>query len=445
MQRENNRYGNTAAREKKPGMAGGSAAPDKSEGYFHNRDSPMKAKAGFDSQTWLLLIVSGLFAAANALSGTFVNVYLWKAKSDFALIGWFAFAHQVTMGLTFWLAGKWVKEHNKMHSLRLGVAVAALFYSIVLLLQQQAVEYVWLLGIVQGLSSGFFWLAFNVVYFEVTSADNRDRFNGWAGLLGSGAGMIAPWISGWLITRLPGTSGYRLIFAISLAVFVVGVVFSFFLKKRKVSGKYEWTHGYRSLTKRDGPWKRVFAALIAQGIREGVFGFLIGLMVYIATSNEMRIGNFSLVTSAVALVSFYVVGKWLKPAYRKWGMLTGVIMMIVVILPFFWRVNYTTLLLFGIGVALFIPLYTIPMTSSVFDIIGRDRESAEHRVEYVVLRELGLNFGRMFGTIVFIIVVSWTTAPAAINWLLLGVGSSPLLAWALMRNKLTHAQSGKSR
>lgn len=445
MQRKENRYGGTAAREGKSGLRVVFTATEREKGDVHHRDSAAEKHAGFDMQTWLLLIVNGLFAAANALSGTFVNVYLWKVKNDFALIGWFAFAHQVTMGLTFWLAGKWVKEHNKMHSLRLGVAIAALFYSLVLLLRQQAIDYVWLLGIVQGLSSGFFWLAFNVVYFEVTSADNRDRFNGWAGLLGSGAGMIAPWISGWLITRLPGTTGYRLIFAISLGIFVVGVVVSFFLRKRKVSGKYEWAHGYRSLTKRGGPWLRVFAALIAQGIREGVFGFLIGLMVYIATSNEMRIGYFSLVTSAVALVSFYVVGKWLKPAYRKRGMLIGVIMLIAVILPFFWKVNYTTLLLFGIGVALFIPLYIVPMTSSVFDIIGQDRESAEHRVEYVVLRELGLNFGRMFGTLAFILVVSWTTAPAAINWLLLGVGSSPLLAWALMRNKLTPVQSGKSR
>lgn len=406
-----------------------------------------KRQAGFDSQTWLLLVVSGLFGVANALSGTFVNVYLWKAKNDFALIGWFAFANQLTMGLTFWLAGKWVKEHNKMNSLRLGIAVAALFYTIVLLLQQQAIHYVWVLGLVMGLSSGFFWLAFNVVYFEVTSPDNRDRFNGWAGLLGSGAGMIAPWISGFLITRMPGTNGYRLIFAISLAVFVVGVVVSFFLKKRKVPGKYEWAHGYRSLTKPGSPWKTVFVALIAQGVREGVFGFMIGLMVYIATKSEMRIGNFSLITSGVGLISFYAVGKWLKPAYRKWGMLVGVIMMIAVILPFFWRVDYSTLLLFGIGIALFIPLYSVPMTSSVFDIIGQDRESAEHRVEYVVLRELGLNVGRMLGTIVFILVVSWTTAPSAINWLLLGIGSSPLVAWLLMRGMLNavHVQSDKFR
>jgi YQGE family putative transporter len=456
MQRDQLRFGEMAARGGNAGTAGAGGRGTGKSNYFSGRDEgDARSKqtkreggrggAAFDAQTWLLLLVNGLFAAANALSGTFVNVYLWKAKNDFALIGWFAFAHQITMALTFWLAGKWVKEHNKMNSLRLGVAVAALFYLIVLLLQQQAVHYVWLLGGVLGLSSGFFWLAFNVVYFEVTSPHNRDRFNGWAGLIGSGVGMIAPWISGWVITRMPGTSGYRLIFAVSLGIFVIGVVVSFFLRKRKVSGTYEWMYGYRTLAKPGSPWKPVFVALIAQGVREGVFGFLIGLMVYIATKNEMKIGNFSLITSAVGLVSFYVVGRWLKPAYRKICMLVGVAMMIAVILPFFWQVSYATLLMFGIGVALFMPLYTIPMTSSVFDIIGRDQDSAEHRVEYVVLRELGLNFGRMLGTIAFIIVVSWSTAPQVINWLLLGIGSSPLIAWLFMRNRLVPLQSGKFR
>ncbi|MDF2724317.1 MAG: transporter [Paenibacillus sp.] len=443
MQQFDNRGGDAAVRQR---WTRPSEATSRADDSRQRSDDGDKGKhSRFDAQTWLLLIVNGLFAVANALSGTFVNVYLWKAKNDYAMIGWFAFTHQITMALTFWLAGKWVKEYNKMHSLRLGVAIAALFYMLVLLLQQQAVSYVWLLGSVLGLSSGLFWLAFNVVYFEVTTPDNRDRFNGWAGLFGSGAGMAAPWISGLLITQLPGTNGYRLIFGISLAVFVVGVVVSFFLKKRKVAGRYEWAHSFRALTKSGGPWKIVFGALIAQGVREGVFGFLIGLMVYIATKNELRIGTFSLVTSAVALVSFYVVGKFLKPDYRKWGMLVGVCAMISVILPFFWKVNYMTLLVFGIGTALFIPLYTVPMTSSVFDIIGQDRDSAEHRVEYVVLREIGLNVGRMVGTIAFIIVVSWTTAPMAMNILLLAIGSSPLLAWAFMRNRLHPVQSDKIR
>jgi MFS transporter, YQGE family, putative transporter len=410
-------------------------------GANHGDHGAQKKKGGgagsFTAQTWLLLAVNGLFGAGNALSGTFVSVYLWKAKNDFALIGWFAGIQQVAMAVTFWIMGKWVKEHNKMNALRLGVLVSALFYGLVLLLGQSAVSYVWLLGLVQGMGSGLFWLSFNVVYFEVTDPDSRDRFNGLAGLLGSGAGMLAPWLSGFLITRMSDTSGYRLIFSLSLAVFVLGAFTSFFLKKRKAEGHYQWFFFVQCIRGGDGVWKKMFLAMMAQGVREGVFGFLISLMVYISTKNEMKLGNFSLVTSAVAFVSFYLAGRLLKPRFRKWGMLLGVMGMIVVIVPFFWVVNYTTLLVFGIGTALFIPFYTVPVTSTSFDLIGRDAESASRREEFIVLRELGLNTGRMLGILAFLAVIMYSPTPLSINLLLLGVGSSPLLVWVFMRGLLT--------
>ncbi|MCZ8519392.1 MULTISPECIES: MFS transporter [Paenibacillus] len=387
--------------------------------------------APLEGQARLLLTVNGLFAAANALSGTFVNVYLWKSKGDFTLIGWFTLVTHLTMALTFWLAGKWVKEYNKMNCLRAGVAVAALFYTLVLSFGDRAAEWFVPLGMVIGLSSGLFWIAFNVVYFEVTDPDNRDKFNGWAGLIGSFVGMVAPWISGFLIVRLQAAQGYRLIFSLSLIVFLIGVVVSFFLKKRKASGTYEWLLTWRCL-RRDAVWRTIGLALVAQGMREGVFGFMIGLLVYVHTGSEMSLGNFSLITSAVALLSFLAAGRMLKPRYRHTAMLIGAAMLVLIILPFFWKVNFTTLLVFGIGAAIFFPLYGIPMTSMVFDRIGSDEESARRREEYIVLRELALNGGRLLGTSVFIAVVSFTQSPAVLNWLLLALGSSPLLAWYWM-------------
>ncbi|AEI45324.1 MFS transporter [Paenibacillus mucilaginosus] len=406
-------------RTEKGDPAGGGAPKRK------GRSAPLEAQAK------LLLTVNGLFAAANALSGTFVNVYLWKSKGDFSLIGWFTLVTHLTMALTFWIAGKWVKEHNKMNCLRAGVAVAALFYTLVLWFGDRAADWFVPLGMVIGMSSGLFWIAFNVVYFEVTGPDTRDKFNGWAGLVGSFIGMVAPWISGFLIVRLQAAQGYRLIFTLSLAVFLVGVIVSFFLKKRKSSGTYEWFLTWRCLRK-DAAWRTIGLALMAQGAREGVFGFMIALLVFVHTGSEMSLGNFSLVTSAVALLSFLVAGRLLKPGSRRKAMLIGAAMLVLIILPFFWRVNFTTLLIFGIGAAIFYPLYGIPMTSIVFDRIGSDEESAKRREEYIVLRELALNGGRLLGTTVFIVVVSLTQSPAALNWLLLALGSSPLLAWYWM-------------
>jgi len=189
---------------------------------------PTREKGALDSQSRLLLIV---------------NVYLWKVKSQFAPIAWFAFTTHLAGALTFWLAGAWVKRYNKMNALRLGMAMSAVFYSLVLVLGTKVVSYAALIGGVQGMAAGFFWLAFNVVYFEITEPDNRNLFNGWAGLLTSAGGMLAPWISRLLISRLTDAKGYTLIFTLSLALFVVGVVVSFFLKKRQSEGVYAYRHG----------------------------------------------------------------------------------------------------------------------------------------------------------------------------------------------------------
>ncbi|MBD2848446.1 MFS transporter [Paenibacillus sp. IB182496] len=400
-----------------------------------------RKKGALDRQAALLLAVQGLYVVANALSGTFLPVYLWKVSQSFLVIGWFTFAQYALGGLTFLASGKWVKAYNKMNCLRLGVVLNGVFYSAVLLLGASARPFAVPLGMLSGIASGFFWLAYNIVYFEITEPDNRDRFNGWAGLLGSGAGIVAPFISGLLITSFAGNRGYRVIFTISLILFGAGALVSFFLHKRKASGQYDWLLGWRALRDREQPWRRVAGALTAQGIREGVFLFVIGLMVYLVTRDERQLGNFSLWTSLVGLLSFWLAGARLKPSWRSGAMLLGAGMATLAVLLLLPGVGYSSLLLFGLATALFLPLYTIPMTSSVFDLIGASAQNASRREEYIVLREMGLVLGRLIGLAVYLVVVARTQSLPALTWLLLGVGAAPLVGWWLMRRQLRAAPS----
>ncbi|OBZ11838.1 MFS transporter [Bacillus sp. FJAT-27264] len=395
----------------------------------------MKA-ASTKVQASLLLGVNGLFLLAGALSGTFLNVYLWKSRQDYMMIGWFTVAQQIALGLSFWLAGKWVKERNKMSALRLGIAVSGLFYLIVLGIGGNAIQYIWPLGLLLGVAIGLFWLAFNIVYFEITDAKNRDFWNGWMGLLGSLTGIVGPWLSGWLISSLSGERGYRTVFMISLGIYGAAVVLSFFLKKRKSEADYGWLEPWRQL-KSSGQWRRVAAGLFFQGLREGVFSFLIGLLVFVAAKEESKLGQFALVTSAVSLVSYWVAGKFFKPIYRSAGMLIGGVLLVGVITPLLWQVNYGTLLIMGIGTSLFIPLYMLPMTSTSFDLIGESEESVSNRVELVVLRELSLMSGRLLGILVFVGVLSVSRSPRTITVLLLVLGAAPLGSWLILRRSLS--------
>ena len=154
-------------------------------------DQLSRSQVKLDSQAVLLLVILTMFNTATALSGTFIPVYLWKESQSYALIGWFSFCQFAMVGISCWLAGKWVKQFNKMHALRLGVALSGCFYLSVLLLGAKSQNYFILLGMLSGIASGLFWLAYNVVYFEITGPDNRDRYNGWGGLLASGARMLS--------------------------------------------------------------------------------------------------------------------------------------------------------------------------------------------------------------------------------------------------------------
>jgi YQGE family putative transporter len=345
-------------------------------------------------------------------------------------------------GLLFWLAGKWVKEHNKMIVFRLGIVLSGCFYFTVLMLGSSAHRYVVPIGILDGLALGLFWLSYNIIYFEVTEADNRDRYNGIAGLLGSAAGIVAPWLSGFIITSSRDEVGYRIIFTTSLIVLAGAVIGSVGLKNRDTAGRYDWMHPFKQLRERGNPWRRFTIAIMTQGIRDSVFMFLVGLTVYMATHNEQKVGNYALITSAVALVSFWLAGRRMRMNHRSGAMLIGVIALSAVILPLFFGISYPLLLVFGVGTALITPLYMIPMTSTVFDLIGRSEESVSKREEFIVLRELALTFGRAIGMTAYLLVLTRTHSPAAITWLLFGVGSMPIVGWIATRHLLNTTAGG---
>ncbi len=383
----------------------------------------------------LLLLISSLFTLANALSSTFVNVYLWKLKKDFLLIGWFNLYQFLAMMITFVIAGRLAKKMDRVLLLRLGVAILAIFYLVVLLFNKQATNYYWILGWILGIGQGFYWFAYHVLYFEITEPDNRDIFNGMNGLVTSLGSMIAPLLSGWFLSTKVGTAGYQKVFLISLIVFFVAVILSFMFYKRKSEGKYMFKEVvYQTIHNQN--WRRIFLAMISQGGREGAIVFLIGLLIYISTGNEFSLGTYTAVISGVSLITYYFVGRWMRKNWRKQAMMIGSLMMSLVLFPLFLKTSFTTLMVYGVGTSIFAPLYFIPLTTIVFDLIGENEKSVSLRGEYIVLREIGLNIGRIL-TIAIYLFLMHSIGKEAIRYLLLISGSLPILATLLMR-QVTH-------
>ena len=179
-----------------------------------------------------LLIIGGLYSLSIALSNTFVNVYIWKQTEDFFQIAIYNLTVVIFQPLTFILAGKMAKKVDRMIVFRIGIIFLAVFYATVLITGTNANRFLILLGAILGIGYGFYWLAFNVLTFEITEPETRDFFNGFLGVLNSVGGMIGPLLAGVIISRLTGFIGYTIIFIISLGLFALATFLSFFMSKR---------------------------------------------------------------------------------------------------------------------------------------------------------------------------------------------------------------------
>ncbi len=380
----------------------------------------------------LLLIIGGLYSLSVALSNTFVNIYLWKQSGEFKDLALYNLAVVVLQPLTFILAGRWAKKIDRVIVLRIGVIFLAIFYLTVLTIGTNASQFLLLLGGLLGVGYGFYWLAFNVLTFEITEPETRDFFNGFLGILSSVGGMIGPIVAGTVISKLEKFTGYSIIFATSLGLFSVAVLLSFFLKRRPANGQYMFLRILQE-RKNNFNWKQITNAHFVQGVREGTFVFVISVFVFITTGSEMALGTFGLVNSGIAFIGYFFASRWIKKRHRKKAILAGGLLLYAAILLLIFNLTYTKMLIYAAVIAVAYPTLLVPYVSMTYDVIGRGWNAAEMRIEYIVVREIFLNTGRIISILAFLVAISFFDPKESIPVLLLLIGSGHSLIYFFVR------------
>src|SRR5690625_586877 len=350
----------------------------------------------------LLLTIGGLYSLGIFLSNTFVNVYLWRQSNDFITIALYNLAIFVFQPITFILAGKLAKKVDRVIVLRLGVIFLTVFFLTVLLIGNDAATFNILLGCLLGVGYGFYWLAFNVLTFEITEPETRDFFNGFIVCLDSLGGMIGSLLAGIIISKMTTNIGYITVFSISLGLFVLAVISSFFLKRRKARGKYELKKVFQRFLP-DANWRNVLLANLCQGLREGIFVFIITIWVFIITNSEFAVGIFNLVFCGVSFVFYMIVSKIIYPKIRKRAILMGSIIISLSVYILVFHFSIVTALLYALVIGVAYPIINVPLSSSAFDVIGNSINAKELRIEYVVTLELFVNIGRVMSVCLLIV------------------------------------------
>ncbi|MFC0014823.1 MULTISPECIES: MFS transporter [Allobacillus] len=347
-----------------------------------------------------LLAISALYTLGLSMSNIFVNIFLWKQSHNIELLAVYNISIYLTQLFIFIIAGKWVKRFDRVIILRVGIILISLFFIGLLSLGSHASSFYVLLGAILGAGYGFYLLAFNVLTFEVTEPHTRDYFNSTMGTLQSIAWMIGPLFAGYLITVLSGFKGYLTIFFLSFLLFLLAVITSIFLERRRTSGQYIIRRAIQE-RKENPNWYRMMNAHFLQGFRDGVFLFAVGLWVFMITDREMTIGIYNFIYAGGSLLVYQLLNRWLKPSKRKRFIFIGSVALYIAVIWIIYANTAVDLYIYGMMIGLSFPLFFAPFMSISYDVIGQARNARDYRVEYVVFKEIILNFGRVISLVLF--------------------------------------------
>ncbi len=377
----------------------------------------------------ILLLISALFTFAIGLSGIFINVFFWKQTNNFKVIVIYNLIHYIATPIFFIVSGVIAKRKNGAWSLRIGLVIFALFYALILLLGNKGNIYIYLLGFVYGMATGFYWLAFNTLCFDFTSINNRDTFNGFNGSCAGVAAAVAPITSAYIISTFKGMKGYNIVFAITLLIFVILVFISMLLRCKSYGSRLDLKKSFKSDCRE---WGIVRKTTVLWGFRDVTIVFVINILILETTKSELSIGKFALIGALISSASYILVQKLIKPRRRRLSITIGTIGSFLAVTGLILRIDNRMLLLYVVLDALFLPFFIIQLSSSTFNVIDKAHEN-DMRVEYMINKDIAINTGRIISSIILLILLTTSEGLSSLKIYLAFIGLMPIIAAYFLR------------
>jgi YQGE family putative transporter len=355
-------------------------------------------------QAWLVLLLNGLYSAADALCSVFVGVYLWINSLSIETVCLHFLAQYIVTAIFYLLAGWYAQARDRVHVFRFGLVMHAVFYGTLLYLGEGAAEHAVPLGALMGVAWGFFWAGNNVFNYDVVRAAERDYFFGWLTAVTGVARWVAPFLSGLAIQFAPDArAGYHLIFGLAALLYLVALVASLRIPPDPSRRPYRLGRAlFPPREHRD--WRLMLAASATLAGSFSIFSFLLGLLMFLQTSNALSVGVFASFQDLTGMLVAYLIGRSIVPRTRARALAWAVGLLVTAGFLVLWDLNTHTLIAFGFLRSISGPLFSIPHSSIRFDVLDRCMDDPADRIAYLSAWEVPLAAGRvlMMGAILLL-------------------------------------------
>lgn len=348
------------------------------------------------------LWMMAFFTFAMSMSNMFISVFIWKLNNSFTLLAVYSLVSSVVILASFPLCAAFARIRTPMASLRLGTIFFILTFALVLYYKERCVSHIYEIGLLMGLGASFFAIGMHMQSLDSTNDRGRDRFLYLSNMLNGIGGMIAPLVSGYLIERFMGMKGYYIVFSVTLLWFLLVVLMSFRLKGKHVTKESRllevWKHPSRE-------WRGMYWVTMGSGFVEGTYTtFLVTMMSYTILQSELSLGGLATFASLTGIAASLVLSKFSTPERRLNIYSIGAFLVCVSSIAISLKSSFGTLAVYTVLSAIGMNLITTTLNVWTYASIEKDPAYHERRLDYIVVREIPLGFGRISGIACFLLL-----------------------------------------
>ena len=353
-----------------------------------------------------LLVAHTIFTAGRVFFEIFLNVFIWKKTGSFEMIAWFNILYLLFHVTTFHVFAGLVKK-GKVHVIRiLSLLGFSLSYLAIYFAKDLAIDYVLIFASFIGIFNGMYWIAYQVLRFDLTSKENRGNYAGFESGSGVLVDIVMPSLGGAIIVANFFGGDYSNLFLFGTFFFLASLIIGNVKFKIFEAPDFHFKKTFLTIWKNKNIMKSMWAYTLGSFSRGGaLLRLILPLLIFDATKNELKLGGWLSFFAVVAIISSLAFGKFIS--YKNYNLslfLGGIayflLVISVLVFPFF-----IVYILFGALVKIVSVAIDVPRRVISENLVHSLEDDKANRVEYIVMREwFSIGLGRIMGFVMLFMV-----------------------------------------
>lgn len=339
----------------------------------------------------------------NVYFDTFFVFYFFKvANYEVLPLAKYYLTLYLSIGIAFYLIRNVMKKNIKVPYFRIGISLQALYISMIMLMKDNIINHIYLVGLMKGFADGFYHFPKNILNSEKISNEDRQKFSGKINTINKISSIIIPLIMGVALTFIDYVNLGKIFFVLFIILFVL----SFAIKDERFNIKKSDLKGFFKLLKNKPNLKSIFLIPFLTGFTysSGVMGLIITLLKINNFKTNLYLGIVDSICAFISLVVCIIFTyKLKKEKFKPVLLVTGILCFIVLIVQSIW--NNIFMLIAYLIVRFSCMLIINLISDNVLNNLSNIEEiKQDYKSEYYLLIDIIYSISRSLGYLLLFII-----------------------------------------